>query len=159
MYRPGQSFVLEFITSGAAGVAVNADSLPTASLAKNGIDDGAVTLVVVNIDAGRYKITGTIPISYAAGDSISVNRNATISSVVTKAIVLNAALDQGLDLTQVIPTSNTVQTVGDALNAARAQGFGPWSLVGTALTLFAADGTTPVHVFNVNSAITPTSRS
>jgi hypothetical protein len=64
-----------------------------------------------------------------------------------------------LDLTQSVPTSNTAQTVGDALNAARAGNFGKWVLSGTTLTLYAADGTTVVRTFTLDSAVTPTSRT
>lgn len=66
-----------------------------------------------------------------------------------------------LDLTQVIPTSNTGQTLGDALNAARAQGFGKWSLNtgNNTLTLYAADGTTVVRTFTLDSSTAPTSRT
>ena len=64
-----------------------------------------------------------------------------------------------LNLTQAIPTSNTAQTVGDALNAARAEGFGRWVLSGTALTLYAGDGTTVVRTFTLDSATSPTQRS
>jgi hypothetical protein len=49
-----------------------------------------------------------------------------------------------LNLTQTIPTSNTAQTVGDALNA---------------LTLYAADGTTVVRTFTLNDASAPTTRT
>ena len=64
-----------------------------------------------------------------------------------------------LDLTQPVPTTNTAQTLGDAMNAARAQGFGKWTLVGTALTMYAADGTTVVRTFTLDSATVPTSRA
>lgn len=64
-----------------------------------------------------------------------------------------------LDLTQAVPTSNTAETVGDALNAARAQGFGKWTISGTTLTLYANDGTTAVKTFTLDSATAPTSRS
>jgi hypothetical protein len=64
-----------------------------------------------------------------------------------------------LNLSQAIPTSNTAQTLGDALNAARAQGFGKWVLSGTTLTLYAADGTTSVRTFTLDSATAPTQRS
>jgi hypothetical protein len=63
-----------------------------------------------------------------------------------------------IDLAQTVPTSNTAQTVGDALNAARAQGFGKWSLLGTVLTLYAGDGATVVRTFTLDSATSPTSR-
>ena len=64
-----------------------------------------------------------------------------------------------LDLTQAIPISNTAETIGDALNAARAQGFGKWVISGTTLTLYANDGTTSVKSFTLNSATNPTSRT
>ena len=64
-----------------------------------------------------------------------------------------------LDLGQAIPAANTGQTVGDALNAARAQGFGRWKIVGNQLSLYAADGTTVVKVFTLDSTTAPTERS
>ena len=66
-----------------------------------------------------------------------------------------------LDMSQLVPITNLPQTVGDALNAARAEGFGPWSLdVPTkTMTLFAADGITPVHSFTWDDAENPTSRN
>lgn len=63
-----------------------------------------------------------------------------------------------LDMTQAVPTSNTAQTVGDALNAARAQGFGKWVLTGTSLALYAADGTTVVKTLTLDSSSAPTQR-
>jgi hypothetical protein len=63
-----------------------------------------------------------------------------------------------LDLSQGVPSSNSPQTVGDSLNAARAQGFGKWVQNGLTLTLYAADGTTPVRVFALDSASAPTQR-
>jgi hypothetical protein len=68
-----------------------------------------------------------------------------------------------LDLTQAVPTTNTAQTIGDALNAARAQGFGKWVVNAAAtpptITLYAANGTTVLRTFNLDSATAPTSRS
>lgn len=63
------------------------------------------------------------------------------------------------DMTQVVPSTNTVQTVGDALNAARAQGFGKWNLSGTTLTLYAGDGATVVRTFTLDNATAPTARA
>jgi hypothetical protein len=68
-----------------------------------------------------------------------------------------------LDLTQMVPTSNTAHSVGDALNAARAQGFGKWIMNLLAnpptLALYAADGTTVVRSFTLNDPTSPTSRT
>ncbi len=64
-----------------------------------------------------------------------------------------------LDLTQPIPTSNTAHTLGDSLNAARAQGFGNWRMIGTNLKLYAADGVTVVNEFTLDDATNPMSRT
>jgi hypothetical protein len=66
-----------------------------------------------------------------------------------------------LNLSQAVPVSNTAQTVGDALNAARVQGFGRWVVDPTAktLTLYAADSTTVIKTFNLDSGTAPLSRS
>jgi hypothetical protein len=61
-----------------------------------------------------------------------------------------------------VPTSNAAQTVGDALNAARAQGFGSWvmnpSPTAPTVTLYAADGVTVARVFDLDNPISPTRR-
>ncbi len=64
-----------------------------------------------------------------------------------------------LDLTQPVPTTNTDNSTGDCLNAARAQGFGKWVKSDDILTLFAPDGTTVVRTFQLNDALAPTMRS
>lgn len=74
-------------------------------------------------------------------------------------LATNASGQVQLDLTEAVPTSNTAQTVGDALNAARAQGFGKWTISGTTLTLYAGDGTTVVRTFTLDSSTAPTQRT
>jgi hypothetical protein len=68
-----------------------------------------------------------------------------------------------LDLSQSVPLVNTDQTVGDALNAARAEGFGRWVVdtvaIPPTMTYFGPDGTTPVRVFQIDSAAAPTQRN
>lgn len=68
-----------------------------------------------------------------------------------------------LDLTQLVPTSNTNQTVGDALNAARANGFGKWVLntgtVPPTLDIYASNGSTVIKQFTLDSISSPTTRS
>ena len=63
-----------------------------------------------------------------------------------------------VDMTQTVPSSNTAHTVGDALNAARAQGFGKWVKSDTTLTLFASDGVTAVRTFTLDDSNSPTQR-
>jgi hypothetical protein len=63
-----------------------------------------------------------------------------------------------LDLTQALSLSQTGDTVGGALLAARAQGFGKWVITGTVgtagatLKLYAADGVTILRTFDMSSA-------
>jgi hypothetical protein len=56
-----------------------------------------------------------------------------------------------LNVTQMVPLSNAAHTIGDSLNAARAEGFGAWAIntAGTQLSLYAADGTTIVRSFTI----------
>lgn len=129
--------------------------------------------------------TQTITGSYSSGGFVEVDPlrmpgiyrfdvpNAVFATGVDKAIVMMSGASNMipvlmeydleatsyLDTTQAIPTSNTAETLGDALNAARAQGFGKWVISGTSLTLYANDGTTAVRTFTLNSATNPTSRT
>lgn len=64
-----------------------------------------------------------------------------------------------LDLTQTIPNSTTVGSVGEALNAMRAQGFGKWTFDGTNLNMYAADNVTILKTLTFNSVSNPTMRS
>lgn len=88
MYRPGDSYHGLFTTSRFdTGAATDADSTPVATITKNGVDDGAVTITVTNIDTGRYKISCTIPNTYTAGDVCVISAAATVNSVAGKGVV------------------------------------------------------------------------
>ena len=63
-----------------------------------------------------------------------------------------------LNMKQPVPLINPNQSLGDALNAARAQGFGKWTISGTVLTLYAPDGTTPVRSFTLDDPEKPKKR-
>ncbi len=73
-------------------------------------------------------------------------------------LTVNLAYTQ-IDMSQSVPTSNTAHTVGDALNAARAYGFGKWVISGTTLSLYASDNTTVIKTFTLDSGSYPTSRT
>jgi hypothetical protein len=62
------------------------------------------------------------------------------------------------DLSQNVPLVNTAHSIGDALNAARAQGFGKWQIVGNTMNIYAEDGITLVKSFNLDSGSYPTQR-
>lgn len=89
------------------------------------------------------------------------NLDATVSSRSTYAggAVASVTAPVAISLTTAVPTTNTANSLGDCLNAARAQGFGKWTKAGTVLTLFASDGTTIVRTFTLDDATSPTSRS
>lgn len=72
--------------------------------------------------------------------------------------ITSSAMDTVL-ATTVDMTGSTDKTVQDVFRAAWAQAAGKWALVGTTLTLYAPDGTTPLHTFTVDSATDPTSRT
>jgi hypothetical protein len=93
-YKPSDPYAKEFTTaSPTTGAAQNADSLPVATANRNGTDDGTFALTVANIDAGRYKITGTIPAGYVKGDVLNVTVAATVGGVAGKAVVDTRVLD------------------------------------------------------------------
>lgn len=171
-YKPNDTYYGQFTTQNSSGAATNADSLPTGKVTHNGTDT-ATSVTITNLDTGRYEATFTISNTYAAGDTVQVSISATVGGVAGKAVLDSFVLDgkrisdlhdiaagtqMAFDMTQAVPTSNTAQTVGDALNAARAQGFGKWVLSGTTLTLYASDGTTVVRAFTLDSSTSPTQR-
>lgn len=81
-HRPGDVLRVEFPTADpTTGDAVNADSLPTATLSRNGAVDVAVTVTVANKTTGLYEATCTIPEAYDEGDSISLRVIATVDEV------------------------------------------------------------------------------
>ena len=132
--------------------------LPNAAPAANGglptVGTGAGQINLATDSSGRVLLQPT-----QTGVTIP---SVTTTTSVTNGVTVTTNNDKtgySLNLAQAIPTSNTAQTVGDALNAARAQGFGKWVLSGTTLTLYAADGTTSVRTFTLDSATVPTQRS
>lgn len=110
-----------------------------------GTDNLEVDLVLVGGSAATVNTTD-LPAIKAKTDNLPANP-AAVGSAMT------------LVFTQAVPSSNTAGTVGDSLNAARAQGFGKWAKSGTTLTLYGADGTTVVRTFTLDDATTPTSRT
>jgi hypothetical protein len=65
---------------------------------------------------------------------------------------------QILDLSITVPTNNIDQTVGDALNAARAYGFGKWIINGNNLEYYAPDNSTIIKTFTLDNPNYPRSR-
>ena len=107
------------------------------------IDPVAVLTTGVSLPAAAYAGDGGLPTCGTNANQLTLGPGGVVS----------------LDLTQTVPTANTAQTVGDALNAARAQGFGKWAISGTTLTLYAGDGITIVRTFTLDSSTSPQQRS
>lgn len=81
--KPNQSFSTTFTTqTPSTGAATNADSTPTAVAYKNGtVDAGFVLTVATTGTTGHYKVTGTVPVGYAAGDMFDVMVTAIMATV------------------------------------------------------------------------------
>ena len=143
--------------------------------------DGLVTTVDTVVDAIKAK-TDNLPTDPADDSDIDTQlatiagyldteMAATLAAVDTEVAAIKAKTDNlpaspaavgsamTLDLTQALDLTPTDETVGDALLAARAQGFGKWALSGVTLTLYAEDGTTALRVFTLDDADAPTSRT
>lgn len=74
----------------------------------------------------------------------------------------NASNQANINMSQSVSATNTAQTVGDSLNAARAQSFGKWIWntgvsPSSTLVLYAADDTV-VRTFQLDSIVSPTRR-
>lgn len=96
---------------------------------------------------------------FSSGSSSAILQISNLSTG-DKAIIIYKFQDQQtLDFTQTFPNSNVAQSIGDALNAARSSGFGRWTLNDRTLSLYAADNTTIVKTFTLNSSTFPTERS
>jgi|GEM_PF-3067793 len=79
-YSPGDAFAFWASTYNGS-VQTDADTLPTASLYRNGTLDAAVAVTVAKISTGLYRVTGTIPVGYALGDEILVRTVATVGGL------------------------------------------------------------------------------
>ena len=115
--------------------------------------------VTANVNANVVDINGTAATS-ATAPPTAAQIAAAILVNPANLLVTNSSGQVDIDLTQSVPTTgNTPHTIGDALNAARAQGFGPWwvDTVHQILYLYASDGTTVVRQFNLDS-LAPTTR-
>lgn len=178
LYKPGNAFTAGFTVSSSTGAATDADSLPTGTLYRNGAADTDVTVTITHQTTGVYKLACTIPSGYNVGDGISVLIDASVSGINVKQFVAATRLvafnplDAGslgltgvnVNVDQVLPApaetdGSQPNTLGEALNASRAQGFGKWTMVGNQFTLFGPDGSTIWRAFTLDSGSSPTSRT
>lgn len=117
-------------------------------------------------DKTGFSIAGTKTTLDVLNDALAAPTVAAIDTVLSTSHGTGSWLtgsggggSSSLDLTQVVPTTNAANTLGDCLNAARAQGFGKWTKAGSTLTLYGPDGSTVVRTFTLDDATNPTTRS
>ncbi len=152
-----------FNTSGLSASYIRSGSSRTAiSLASQTVNGSWISGGFVEVDAtnmpGLYRFDVPDAIFTAGVKSAAVeiiNSNTNDRFIIT----YNFLETMTLDMTQTVPTSNTAGTIGDALNAARATGFGSWVINGNTMNLYGPDGTTIVRTFTLDSGSAPKSRT
>jgi len=161
----------ELIYLGAKGLTHTTPSL-SASYVRAGAIRTAITLVsqtpngswtsggFCEIDStnmpGIYRID--VPNAVFVAGAESAMLQLTGASQTNGAVVHYNMAKVQFDLSQNVPLTNTAHSIGDALNAARAQGFGKWQIVGNTMNIYAEDGITLVKSFNLDSGSYPTQR-
>jgi hypothetical protein len=134
-------------------------NIPLVSQTVNGAytSGGFVEVDSVNMP-GLYRID--VPNAlFASGVKTAAFEIINSNTVDRHLITYNFTPTMQIDMAQSVPISNTANTIGDALNAMRAVGFGKWVISGTNLSLYAPDNFTVVKSFTLNSSTAPTSRS
>jgi hypothetical protein len=107
MKVPGSAIALQLATFSSTGALTNADSLPTATMVRNGVDDDTPTLTVANVSTGLYKLTGTIPLTYTPNDDVQVRVNATVNSVAGASCIYLGSLSVGIFAAGTVTVSNS----------------------------------------------------
>lgn len=73
--KPGDTVVLQFVTTDQDQSVATPTGTPTAILVQNGVDDGAVTVTVAVVTANEFAATFTVPSGYAFGDEVQLKVN------------------------------------------------------------------------------------
>lgn len=104
------------------GSAINADTLPTIQLIRNGVVDTEIMPTVVNMTTGRYSVTFVVPSDWKILDNITVVILATINSTVYRnfhdTIVIFGVLSSPYNPSSTV-TRQMVEQVYGASNIAR----------------------------------------
>jgi hypothetical protein len=153
---------ITYQTSGLQAYYVRNRSVPVQITLVNQTNDGSWTsggFAEINSTTmpGLYRLD--VPnAAFASGSSDVTIHVRGVTGGDESIVTVNLAYTQ-VDMTQSVPTSNTAHTLGDALNAARAYGFGKWVISGATLSLYASDNTTVIKTFTLDSGSYPTSRT
>ena len=161
------SFVMD---SKRVGELNDAPAAPTAAQVRQELDANSAKLAYLDVPVSSRLAQASYaaaPTAVQVRQELDANSaklaylDAPVSSRSTYAggTVAGVAAPVTIDMTQAVGTVNSANSLGDCLNAARAQGFGRWEKSGTALRLFAPDGTTVVRTFTLDDANNPTQRS
>jgi len=111
MYRPGDNYYQQFTTFNISGISTNTDSTPLGTMVKNGADDFGPKVFVTNIDTGRYTASGTIPPTYAYGNSVNLVVSGQVAGNLSKGIISLGVLDAYVSA---LPAGTTVSVTGGA---------------------------------------------
>jgi len=110
-YKAGQAVAFSVTTvNPSTGAKVTADSLPTATLWRNGVVT-AETVTVTDQTGGDYKVAFTIPTTYDVGDTLQIKFAATVNGIAGEATVWS------VDLGQATQTVQTIQSRTPGLRA------------------------------------------
>lgn len=91
---PGSPYTSQFTTSNpTTGAAQDADSLPVATASRNGVVDDGFVLLVTDIGTGRYVVSGTVPSSYKAGDSVAILVHAVVDGIAADDVLERFAVE------------------------------------------------------------------
>jgi len=91
--KPSAAFTFQGFTNDSTGTLATPGTPPTAVLTRNGTDDVAVTCTVTSISVGRYKVGGSIPSGYVAGDVCQVVFNATVGGISGSSVIGEFVID------------------------------------------------------------------
>jgi len=173
LIRAGTTSKTEFLYLNTTGLAFNSLGL-SASYVRPGSARVGITLVTQTVSGAwisggfvevdsvnmpgiyRFDIPNAVFASGVNSAAIEIfNSNTNDRFVIT----YHFTQEMQLDLTQSIPNSTITGSIGEALNAMRAQGFGKWTFDGTNLSMYAADNVTILKTLSFNSVSNPTMRS
>lgn len=147
------------IPSGAAAkdvcdlsVAATVNSVAGKGIVWRGLID---TKIVSQLNDSPYNGGAVASVTGNVGGNVVGNVNGNVAGSVgsvTAAVTVGTNNDKtgySLNLAQALNEATVSATLGGALNAARAQGFGKWTIVGDTLNLYASDNSTIIKSFTL----------
>jgi hypothetical protein len=141
-YLSGGDYYDEFTTAHpVTGAATDADTTPTAIATHDGVDDPSFVLTVTRLDIGVYKVAGTVPATYQAGDFVQIRATATVAGITGTGVVGRFQIDAPIEVSSAVayaPPAALYCTDEDI--AVRAMGDYPAIVPASQLLAHATDG-------------------